>query len=84
MWPKRILRKVNKRLHEDRLFAETELQIFRYFSKMHPMVKREQSPIVLSSILPAKFTDFVPTPDVRDGAVELRCERTCYFVDEIA
>ena len=63
LWPTRILRKVNKRLHEDKLYAESELQVLRYFPKMHPMVKRELAPIVLSSILPAKFADFVPTPD---------------------
>ena len=84
MWPKRILRKVNKRLQEDKLFAESELQIFRYFPKMHPMVRRELSPIVLSSTLPARFADFVPSPDAQTGVVELRCERTCYFIDEIA
>lgn len=52
LWPKRILRNVNKRLAIDKLFAENEMQTFRYYPKVHPMVKRDLCPNVLSSILP--------------------------------
>ena len=81
LWPKRILRNVNKRLVIDKLFAENEISTFRYCAKVHPMVKRDFSSNVLSSTLPQKFSDFVPNSDAT-GQIKLQCERTCYFIDE--
>lgn len=67
---------------EDRFFAECELQVLRIQASLHPIVKRDFTPIIVSNVLPMQFKDLVPQPeDEMTTHVEMHTERYCYFVD---